>query len=594
MKLKLNKTMLSLLLIVTLAIILRTIVTYSLDPGVDELIYSVMGLDFISSGQLSTLSQSPLYFYTLDIIYRFFGLQIWTMRLLNIILGSLTALLLYLIGKELFNDKKKALLASFLFAISSYALIYNVEMNTTSIFFALLSLLFFTKGIHSKKENYFYASAVFLGIGYLFKEIAILLLPAYIIYYFFDHFYLSEKEKRSSKLQLLKVAGISLLILFLFFLPVLTHNYLAYTQKGVVDQRFSKYLRLDLDVYKNLGSRTTAEFDFTRFSGTAKSIFVGFLKEPTFLLLLFLFFGLIVKSIRDQIFKDGGKIFLLTLCIAVPWVFYSYGDGGRTHNLLMVPFFALLSAYSLITIKEKYLEKCVKNQKTAKQVSIGAILLLTVITIMLIYKPLSEETPGIELMKYAETIPPDAITLIDPRIYNAPIALAFSEKHYVEGSQLNSFFEAIQNAPGKRIEAPYYYIECAWDKACGWKQEDHDRVAAIGKEATKVLTEKTNLDHEIYLGNEVMFRIHKGILQIPPAIYPSIDQSHYIFYYPIGWKNKSLIYDGYTPKTFFEHIIYNISRAVLHLAFVLALLGIAVLFYLLKEKPENKVLNQNT
>lgn len=589
MKFKLNKTALYLLLIFVLAITLRIIVTHNLDPGVDELIYSVMGLDFISSGQLSTLSQSPLYFYTLDIIYKFFGLQIWTMRLLNIILGSLSTLLLYLVGKELFNDKKKALLASFLFAISSYALIYNVEMNTTSIFFALISFLFFIKGIKSKEEKYFYFSAVFLGIGYLFKEIAILLLPAYIIYYFLDHFYLSEKEKRSSKLQLLKVMGISILILFLFFLPVLTHNYLAYTQKGVLDQRFSKYLRLDLDVYKNLGSRTTAEFDFTRFTGTAKSIFVGFLKDPTFLLLLFLFFGLIVKSIRNQIFKDGGKIILLTLCIAVPWIFYSYGDGGRTHNLLMVPFFALLSGYSLITIKEKY----VQNPKTAKHILVCAILLLTAITIVLIYKPLSEETPGIELMKYAETVPQEAITLIDPRIYNAPIALAFSEKHYVEGSQLNSFFEAVQNAPGKRIEVPYYYIECAWDKACGWKQEDHDRVAARGKEATKVLTEKTDLDHEIYLRNEVIFRIHKGILQIPPGIYPSIDQSHYIFYYPIGWKNKSLIYDGYTPKTFFEHIIYNISRAVLHLAFIVALLGIAALFYLLKEKPENGVLNQN-
>ena len=113
-----------------------------------------------------------------------------------------------------------------------------------------------------------------------------------------------------------------------------------------------------------------------------------------------------------------------------------------------------------------------------------------------------------------------------------------------------------------------------------------DRIAAVGEKATEALTKQTILDHEIYLGNEVMFKVHRGILQMPTSIFPSLDQSHYIFYYPVGWKNKALIYDGYTPKTIFEHLIYGLSRIVLHLAFIVALAGIAVTFYLLKNSEE--------
>lgn len=152
MGIKLTKTQLCLLLIFLIALIFRTAVAFNLDPGTDEMIYSVMGLDFISSGQLSTIGQIPLYFYTLDLIYKIFDLEIWTMRLLNIVLGSLAVVLLYFIGKELF-DTKTGLLSAFLFAVSSYAISYNIEPDMVSIFFSLLSFLFLSKD--SKSRNIF-------------------------------------------------------------------------------------------------------------------------------------------------------------------------------------------------------------------------------------------------------------------------------------------------------------------------------------------------------------------------------------------------------------------------------------------------------
>lgn len=570
MNFKLTKTVLSLLLIFLLALTLRIIAAYNLDPGTDEIIYSVMGLDFISSGQLSTIGQIPLYFYTLDIIYKVFGLEVWAMRLLNIALGSLAVLLLFLIGKELFN-KKTGLLSAFLFAVSSFAIINNVESDMASIFFVLLSFLFFVKGF--KEQKYFYLSITFLGIAYLFKEIALLLLPAYMIYFGIEYF--SQQKEHRSRFKLINLAVISMLILFTLLLPVLTHNYLAYQQKGVVDVRVSKYLRLDLDIYKTLGARTTAEgFDFGRSMALSKGIFNNLLKEDPVIIILSLL-GIILLWKKEQ----RKAIFLLLLCISVPWLFYTQGDGG--HDLIFVPFFTLLSANFLIFVKEKYF----KNTNVKKGAAIVALALIMVITLVALKEKLSKDTTTLKLIDYAETVPPESIILLDPRVYNAPVVLAFMDKHYLEEPNIARFFQVIGEAP-ERIPVPLYYIECAWEKPCGWKQKDHDAVASQGEELSKVITEKMILDHEVSLNNEVMLRIYKGGINVPLGIYPAIDETHFLFYYPVGWKNKDKIYDAYTPETIPDKILYALSRTVLHLAFLIALLGIVMVFYFWIKSPE--------
>ncbi len=569
MNFKLTKTVLSLLLILLIALTLRIIAAYNLDPGTDEIIYSVMGLDFISSGQLSTIGQIPLYFYTLDVIYKVFGLEVWTMRLLNIALGSLAALLLFLIGKELFN-KKTGLLSAFLFAVSAFAIINNVESDMASIFFVLLGFLFFVKGF--KEQKYFYLSITFLGIAYLFKEIALLLLPAYLIYFCIEYF--SQKEHRG-RFKLVKLAVISMLILFILLLPVLTHNYLAYKQKGVVDVRMSKYLRLDLDIYKTLGARTAAEeFDLGRSITFSKGIFNSFLKEDLVLIVLSILGVLLIWK------KEQRKIILLLLlCISTPWLFYTQGDGG--HDLIFVPFFTLLSANFLIFVKEKYF----KNTNVKNGAVIVALALIMIITLVALKEKLSKDTTTLKLIDYAETVPPESIILLDPRVYNAPVVLAFMDKHYLEEPNIARFFQVIGEAT-ERIPVPLYYIECAWDKPCGWKQKDHDAVASQGEELSKVITEKMILDQEVSLNNEVMLRIYKGGINVPLGIYSAIDETHFLFYYPVGWKNKDKIYDAYTPETIPDKVLYTLSRTVLHLAFLIALLGMVMVFYFWMKSPE--------
>jgi uncharacterized membrane protein len=109
-----------LIVILLIALILRIITAANLEVGHDEMIYSTRGINFISSGQLSTIDQSPLYFYTLDMVFKIFGYSVWSFRILDIIAAGLTVLVLFLIGKELYSEKV-GFLAAFLFGVSPIA-----------------------------------------------------------------------------------------------------------------------------------------------------------------------------------------------------------------------------------------------------------------------------------------------------------------------------------------------------------------------------------------------------------------------------------------------------------------------------------------
>ena len=71
---KISKIALMVLGIFLLAFSLRTLTSFYLDVGTDEMIYSLIPYNIISAHRLSTVEQSPLYFYLRNNkhhIYRF-------------------------------------------------------------------------------------------------------------------------------------------------------------------------------------------------------------------------------------------------------------------------------------------------------------------------------------------------------------------------------------------------------------------------------------------------------------------------------------------------------------------------------------------
>lgn len=110
-------------------------------------------------------SKMPLYAYLAMPSVALFGLNEFAVRLPNAILGTLAILVTYLLVIEVFKDKKTALLASFLLAISAWHIPMSrgaFEANITT-FLLPLSLLFYFKS--KKHSKYLSLAAIIAGLN---------------------------------------------------------------------------------------------------------------------------------------------------------------------------------------------------------------------------------------------------------------------------------------------------------------------------------------------------------------------------------------------------------------------------------------------
>jgi len=99
---------------------------------------------------------------------KLFGSFIFTLRLPIIILSSLTAGFIFLLGKELFNYRT-GLIAGFLYGLSPFNLWSGqlIKSEITAILFMVLSALFLIKGLKKEKRSFLVFSGVFLGLGFI-------------------------------------------------------------------------------------------------------------------------------------------------------------------------------------------------------------------------------------------------------------------------------------------------------------------------------------------------------------------------------------------------------------------------------------------
>tara|TARA_Y100000034_G_C6877557_1_gene401601 strand:+ start:428 stop:1798 length:1371 start_codon:yes stop_codon:yes gene_type:complete len=91
---------------------------------------------------------------------KLFGLSVFALRFFYLIFGVLGIYVLYLLGKELFNEKV-GLISSFLMSISAINILYSQELRayTSFVFWTLLSYLYFTRVV-KKDSNYIHLSLV--------------------------------------------------------------------------------------------------------------------------------------------------------------------------------------------------------------------------------------------------------------------------------------------------------------------------------------------------------------------------------------------------------------------------------------------------
>lgn len=106
------------------------------------------------------------YFYMVLPFVKALGVNVWAVRLPSAILGIFSVLLIYLLLKELFADKKLALISAFFLSISPWHLHFSRggwESNVAT-FFILLGVYLFFKGLKKPKFLAFSALACVLSL----------------------------------------------------------------------------------------------------------------------------------------------------------------------------------------------------------------------------------------------------------------------------------------------------------------------------------------------------------------------------------------------------------------------------------------------
>lgn len=199
-----------LILIIILGAVLRFHDLSNKNLWTDESLSAYYSEKPISTVLASSGPTPPLYYSLLHYWIELFGISEFSLRFLSVFLGIAAIPLLYLITSKLFN-KKTAIIASFLFALSPIHLYYSQEARTYSLLFftTMLSVYFYIKLFDKfEKKNIF---------GYIISTALMLYSHIYSLFVLLvQNLYIIKKYK---SIKNFGKWGLIQLIPFLLFIP---------------------------------------------------------------------------------------------------------------------------------------------------------------------------------------------------------------------------------------------------------------------------------------------------------------------------------------------------------------------------------------
>jgi hypothetical protein len=572
-------------------LILRIIVASNLTPVADEMVHGVHAIGISKLAPLSTLTQSTIWYYLTDYIYRIFGISLLTARSLSVIFGSLSIILVYLISNLLFN-RKIALISSFLLAISSFHITWAASyQDQTMMFFILLASFFFLKS-YKEKGKISMLSGVFLAIAELMKIISgvfIIVFFTFAIYVLYKNFKNNRKLFRENLNRVLVIIA----LLILATLPVVAYNLFLFKEKGIVDLPLAQFLRINPEFYTGPGLHHEEGFVLLKLPKNLYDIItVYFIKEDPLIFLLAVA-GIIylIKGVRKREFNFE-ILFLLSLFF-FGIIFIASSIVLQTHYTSFFPLMALFSA--------PFIEYVSKNGKLKGR---SKLFILIVLSIVLIYNlihlhnPLTSQSATEKLRTYAKTIDENTLVLVDSRIYVGTYTWMFNDKHYLNADyllQLNNFDNST-----KPVRVNAIFVECAIDD-CGWGtiKDQPELNASMEMLVSKFKETSTSKNFNGGSGidgvrggeplNEPFYKVYSSDILVNPALLGYVDQTHNHFFYHIPRNvNPKDAFDYYVVDGALNKLLNLISYLILYSLIVLSVISITVPFYLLSvEKKSN-------
>jgi 4-amino-4-deoxy-L-arabinose transferase-like glycosyltransferase len=228
----------------------------------------------------------PLLPYILALFY-FLGLN-YLIDFIIPLIGATTIVLVYFLGRKLFN-KKVGLISAILLALTpTHAYLSSKILNDPLVtFFITLALLFFWKGFEENSNRYKILFGVVMALALLSKYTTLWVFPVFLIYFLI--------RDRSFKFLKDKYLWYSILAFFIVLIPWFIYGFFEYNNP--------------------LGAFIHG-FISSSFWGGKQPWFFFILKSPIMLSVLFILFPIsIYYLIRKKLFLKKQVYFLLILII---------------------------------------------------------------------------------------------------------------------------------------------------------------------------------------------------------------------------------------------------------------------------------------
>lgn len=158
----------------------------------------------------------PLYIYLTVPFVLFFGPIDYVSRIPNLILGILSIVGIFLLGRKLFDNHKVAVISAFIFATLPWAIHFSrvgFEANSL-IFFTIFGWYFFEKFINKSSARWLIMSVIFFLLGLYAYHSAKLVIPLFVLILCIFQIKKILLLNTRVKISLLLLSGILLLPIF--------------------------------------------------------------------------------------------------------------------------------------------------------------------------------------------------------------------------------------------------------------------------------------------------------------------------------------------------------------------------------------------
>ena len=190
-------------------------------PVMDMLYYHQLALGELKSPEIvdGPYFKAPLYPLFLNLVYGLFGAGPWPIRLVQTVIGSLSALLTFLIGLRLFG-LRTGVVAGLIVAACGTLILYDGQLLVPSLVIGLnlFSVYCLIRGLESARAGLFLLSGLALGLSAIARPTVLLFVCAVAVLLLWEH---RRTPRQVSKKSLaLFAAGVVLAIV-----PVTARNY---------------------------------------------------------------------------------------------------------------------------------------------------------------------------------------------------------------------------------------------------------------------------------------------------------------------------------------------------------------------------------